>query len=401
MFGLGPPGSVRLRCVLDADDDLACMQTLDAMHDLAAGRLVCHPTPGASVPVLAWDLLAAMGKRPETLPRERLRRDGPALARVWLRAHNVRNLVVFRAHLLAPALLTELAALSRDLRLTVWLVWHQHNPPGSDVVPASSAPMSWEHFAPGHLLLLPPNDRADRRPAPAAPAAESVAPDLRATYWDVLVAARAEARVWRDNPPRQLRGTEPACELGATLQRLTADALTEADIRIRLRAAQAGFAAEGLTLSLPSDPAAAAALGPRLEPAALARLHTLVCPTSAAALMLSLLTDAQARDLVCGAEHISPDVDTVGILPGDYRVPPRARPLLRAALAAMDPASKSRILLNNRAGLPILDQGMYNLIRRAADLAGITLTGPSAGPHRRTYSKPFAATFTAQTSISR
>lgn len=268
-------------------------------------------------------------------------------------------------------------------------------------MPSSGTPMSWERFAPAHLLPLDDCVAVRRSPFGHATAALSYAPESTATYWDALVASRAEARAWRDDPPRQLRGTEAGCELGATLQTLTVDALTEADIRTRLRAAQAGFAAEGLTLSLPSDPATLAALGPRLEPATLARLHTLVCPTSAAALMLSLLTDAQARDLVCGAEHIRPDVDVIGLLPGDYRVPPRARPLLRAALAAMDPASKSMILLINRAGMPILDQSMYNLIRRAADLAGITLTGPSAGPHRRTWSKPFAAAFTTQASISR
>lgn len=54
--------------------------------------------------------------------------------------------------------------------------------------------------------------------------------------------------------------------------------------------------AEGLMLSLPAAaPSALAALGPRPNAAVLARLRRIVCPTSAAALMLALATDAEAR----------------------------------------------------------------------------------------------------------
>jgi hypothetical protein len=77
--------------MLDPHDDAACMWSLTALHDLGAGRVVCHPSPGASWPVLVRDLLTALGKHRDALARERRVRDGPALLRVWLRAENVAH----------------------------------------------------------------------------------------------------------------------------------------------------------------------------------------------------------------------------------------------------------------------------------------------------------------------
>ncbi len=69
-----------------------------------------------------------------------------------------------------------------------------------------------------------------------------------------------------DRSSRQRRFTEPACALGAVLQRLTIDAVTPDEVQTCLHAIRAGFAAEGLVLTVPTDPGAVAALGPRLTP---------------------------------------------------------------------------------------------------------------------------------------
>jgi hypothetical protein len=94
-----------LRWVHDPEDDQACLHDLTALHDLGAGRVVCHPTPGATWPILTRDLLEALGKRRDALAQARRVGDGAALVRTWIRAERVRHLIVLRAHRLRPPLL--------------------------------------------------------------------------------------------------------------------------------------------------------------------------------------------------------------------------------------------------------------------------------------------------------
>lgn len=224
----------RLRWVLDPDDDQACLQQLAARHHLEAGRVVCHPTPGATWPVLIRDLLETLGKRRDALARAR-RDDGAALLRVWLRAERVEHLVVLRAHRLHPPVLAALAEIATATDTTLWLVWHDTDPPTT----RRGEMWSWPHTV--AALRGPP-------PPPARSAIRSVDAIHRE--------AVAEARLWRVAPPRQRRFTQPGCALGALLQRLTIDAATEDELDVHLNAARAGFATEHLTLALPAEDAA-------------------------------------------------------------------------------------------------------------------------------------------------
>jgi hypothetical protein len=126
-----PSAAGERRWVHDPRDDLACLRRLTALHDLDAGRVVCHPTPGASWPVLIRDLLEALGKRRDALSRERRVRDGADLLQVWIRAERVAHLVVLRAHRLSAPVLEALAKLAAASGSTLWLVWHDTEPPPS------------------------------------------------------------------------------------------------------------------------------------------------------------------------------------------------------------------------------------------------------------------------------
>jgi hypothetical protein len=101
---------------------------LTVLHDLSAGRVVCHPNPGATWLILTRDLLEALGKRRDALPQARRVGDGAALVRTWMRAERVRHLIVLRVHRLRP-LLAALAVLAGAAAVTVWLVWHDTDPP--------------------------------------------------------------------------------------------------------------------------------------------------------------------------------------------------------------------------------------------------------------------------------
>lgn len=300
-----------MRWVHDPDDDQACLHQLADLHDLAAGRPICHPTPGATWPLMVRDLFEALGKPRDALDRAR-RGDAAALLRVWLRAEQVEHLVVLRAHRLHPTLLAALAELADATSTTLWPVWHATDPP----------PPGWA----GEVWSWPRAVAALRgRPSPDRSRLRSV----DAIHRDAVAEARREARLLRVGQPRQRRFTEPGCALGALLQRLTIDAATDAERGLRLDAAQAGFATEGLTLVLPPEADALSMLGPRIDARLVSRLRRLACPTSAAALLLALATDCRAGRLTsCAPRRVSPDFGQIGMLTGTYRIPAVAGPLL-------------------------------------------------------------------------
>ncbi|WP_298798304.1 hypothetical protein [uncultured Pseudonocardia sp.] len=365
-----------LRWVHDPDDDLACLHQVTALHDLTAGRLVCHPTPGATWPVVVRDLFEALGKRRDALQRAR-RDDAAALLRVWLRAEQVEHLVVLRAHRLHPKLLAMLAELATATGTTLWPVWHDTDPPASGW---AGELWSWQ-CAVTALRGSPSPDRLR---------------SVDAIHRDAVAEARREARLLRVGQPRQRRFTQPGCALGALLQRLTIDAVTGAELELLLDAARAGFATEGLTLVLPADAAALSALGPRIDAHVVTRLRRLACPTSAAALLLALATDSRAGRLTLTApRRISPDLGQVGMLTGIYRIPGVAAPLLHAAL--LDHQARGLpdyALFVHPAGGVLLTQRMANLIARAAALAGVhrPLAATRAGRSDSGPEEPFAAT---------
>ncbi len=211
-----------------------------------------------------------------------------------------------------------------------------------------------------------------------------------------------DARAWAIRPPWvEPRYVQPGCPLSVVLQRLTIDATSHDELLTRLRAARTGFRDEGLVLDLPAlgDDDRIAALGPRLDPDTVARLRRLACPTTAAALMLALATDTDACQLAgtsafwtCSAgRHIR-------FLGGTYRIPPRARALLRAAvLTAEHPAT----LLRDRHGRLFLARRMANLVRRGADRAELA-SPPTARPSSVwDRAQPYAPAFTTTASITR
>lgn len=171
---------------------------------------------------------------------------------------------------------------------------------------------------------------------------------------------------------------------------------------MRLRAAQHGFAAEGRHLLLPDlDDCDLAVLGPRLPPAVVARLRELVCPATAAAVMVGLATDAEAPFLTHQtATGWSGDLDQVHLLAGHYRVPQRARAVLRAAILSHDNPSSRQPLFAPTGSYWTSSQRLAHLVRRGAALVGV---GPPAAA-RPLYginpATPFAAAVTTRAAVT-
>ena len=370
--------------VLDGDDDAACVRELLGLHDLERGRVVCHPRPDATWPVLVEDLLRALGKHPQALTRERRTREASRLLEVWLRAEQVRHLVVLRADRLRPEVLEELLTL--PLECALWLVWHNHQPP-----PTPHPRVAW-------------TVTAAALHADAASPATSEGDGYVAAYQ----AARGEARRWRPDGHRlgwQVPYWEhawPGCDVGALLQRLTIDAADPAELRMRLHAAQHGFAAEGRRLILPDlDDRDLAVLGPRLTPAVITRLRELVCPATAAALMLGLATGAEAPFLAHQPATGWPrELGHVQLLAGTYRVPPRARPMLRAAVGNRDNPHRGQTLFAPPGKWWTSPQRLAHLVGRGAALTGIS-PPPAARPlYGINPATPFAAAIATRCTVT-
>lgn len=376
-----------VRWVLDPDDDVACVRALSAAHDLAAGRIVCHTVPGASWSVMVRDLLCALGKNRDALSRDRLVGVGPTLLEVWLRAEDVEHVVVLRAHTLPPAVLEALAGLAITAALTVWLVWHTREPP-PPTAGTVGPPVYWSWAA---AMLRPPETR------PATAADHTVCE----VYGRARARARLDARTWAIRVPWvEPRYVQPGCPLSVVLQRLTIDATSHDELLTRLHAAQTGFRDEGLSLDLPAlaDHGRVAALGPRLDPTTMAELRRFACPTTAAALMLALATDANSHQLaMASASWTCRAGRHIRFLGGTYRIPPRARPLLRAAVLTADhPAT----LLRDHRGRLFLPRRMANLVRRGASRAAVP-EPPGARPTSMwDRVEPYAPAFTATASIT-
>ncbi len=345
----------------------------------------CHPRPGATWPALVEDLLRALGKHPQALTRERCTRHGLRLLRVWLRAEQVRHLIVLRAHRLPRSLLARLVELAADAGVTLWPVWHHR-----DTAPLPHPRTGWAAVVDALLT---------------GTAAAPCPPTGRAVHHATFAAARHEARTWRPDGHRlgwRLPPTShawPGCDVGALLQRLTIDAATPAELRIRLRAAQDGFAAEHRRLTLPElNPATLAVLGPRLDPATITQLRQLVCPVTAAAVVLGLATDAAPRFL---AHHRhTADTEQITLLAGQYRIPPAARPLLRAAIETHDSPEPGQLLFGQPGDRHLSVQRLAHRVAR-----GCTLTGTSPPPAARPIygyhpAAPFAAVVAQTVSVT-
>lgn len=375
-----------VRWVLDRGDDHACMRALLSLHSPTSGVVACLAAPGSPWPVLARDLLLALGKDRRALagagPRSRL----PELLAVWLRAEHVRHLVVLRAHLLPPETLAMLDRLASGIGIEVWVVAHA-DAPGTGHV----------HWTRAFALLN------DAKTAAAGPPEPSTA-ELYGTVRDL---ARRAGRSWRLYTERTLvrpRWVRPDCALGSLLQNLTIDAHDVDELRLRLHATRAGLHDEGLDLALPAldrDTRLLRYLGPRFSPDTVARLRRLACPLAAGAFTLALATDNNAPWLAkTRIEWTDPHARHVRTYTGTFRIPPQARPMLRALL--LDRASRPEpppALFIGRDGRPLRGRRIAHRVGAASEIAGIR-AGMADLPREKCYTpETFATPFTGATSI--
>ncbi|GAB7036113.1 hypothetical protein AB0G35_34160 [Streptomyces sp. NPDC021749] len=377
--------------LLDGDDDHAVIRAAYLRADPARGRITADPTPHTTSPAyLALDLLRAMERSGFSRPdAERMSTD-PAWRAVtcWTIATGLGEAIVLRAHRLTAERLRRLAAWRAATGICLALL--AHAPEQSDeqrlrmrledadlgeVVTVRGTTAVLDAIGPaatGRRFGPPPRDHA--HPLPTVPRSGVAA--FRADCWrrqnDVdfahtdgqYRAGYAAARTWlaRTLPPPppsacSAETTEPTAfqlkeieALRLFLARLTVSSPSPQHTVARVRGAQAGFLSRSVLLNVPDDLTSCAGPGittvpitPRIVHTIAFRLPNPLRAAAVAALLFtgtakSLLSMTQIASVDEGGTTVSIDRDSrinIGEPPGPrhmYAVPPRARPLLRAAV---------------------------------------------------------------------
>ncbi|MCQ8834858.1 hypothetical protein [Streptomyces malaysiensis] len=384
-----------MRLLLDGDDDHAVHRAAYQWADPARGRITVDPTPHTTSPAyLALDVLRAMGRDGFSHPdAERMSTD-PAWRAVtcWTLACGLDEVIVLRAHRLTTERLRRLAAWRADTGIRLTLLAHtpeqadfqrllEHLTAAGlvDVVTVRGTAAVLEAIGPaatGRRAGPPPRDHAYR--LPTLPRSSVAA--FRADCWrrqnttdfahtdGQYRAGYAAARTWLARtlplqPPRPevtegaghpaeptlftLQETEA---LRLFLARLTVSSPSVQHTVARVRGAQAGFLARSLLLNVPDDLTSCAGPGLTTVPLTPRVVHTITVrlpnPLRAAAIAALLFTGT-ATSLLSMTQIGSVDEDgttvaidrdsriNIGEPPGPrhlYAIPPRARPLLRAAV---------------------------------------------------------------------
>jgi hypothetical protein len=386
------PAARPVRLLLDGDDDHAVHRAAYQWADPARGRITVDPTPHTTSPAyLALDVLRAMGRdgfsRPEA---ERMSTD-PAWRAVtcWTLACGLDEVIVLRAHRLTTERLRRLAAWRSDTGIRLALL--AHTPEQTDfqrllehltaahlvdaaTVRGTAAVLGAIGLAAvGRRIGPPPRDHV--YPLPTVPRSGVAA--FRADCWrrqnatdfahtdGQYRAGYAAARTWlaRTRPP-QPEVTAPADGPAAPtpwnlqemealrlfLARLTVSSPSPQHTVARVRGAQAGFLARSVLLNVPDDLTSCAGPGITTVPLTARVVHTITVrlpnplrAAAVAALMFtgtdkSLLSMTQIASIDEGGTTVAIDRDSrinIGEPPGPrhmYAIPPRARPLLRAAV---------------------------------------------------------------------
>ncbi|WP_331768907.1 hypothetical protein OG948_59405 (plasmid) [Embleya sp. NBC_00888] len=356
--------------ITDDGDDAALARAARQCSDPRHGRITVDPTPATVTSTfLARDILSALGRTAYVPTHGRAITAAPAWRAVacWFTVDDIRQLILLRAHLLTPDRTERLAALRATTGIHLVLI---ANPPGRPDTARldlhlAEAGLAGElqrldgvHAALG--LFVPPTTPNRFRPPFAAPQTQDTGlpaerprtsnpadtPSSRAQHRAGQNAAKtwlARHRITPSTPPDQ-------ADLELFLSRLTTLSPNPGHTTARVQGAQAGFAAHGLRLTVPTDLEAAGGPGICTVPFTAHVAHrvsrAVPHPVQLSALATLLFTGAHPDQVAATTVDGIDENGTRLALPEQwsrdhdpdsppplvwYTVPPRARPILEAA----------------------------------------------------------------------
>lgn len=357
-----------VRWIVDHDDALHARIQVNDLHNLAAGVIVVHPQPATRR--LAHDVLVALDKDHRSPGWPGSPERAWMLARLWLTAEAVSQIVVYGAHRLSARDIERLTAAAAGLGATLWLLTCS---PGQATGPQRSS-IGRLRVACG---VAPPAAVGDTAPARrgAVVCAATDFVTFRATCYSLLglgavraLDERLSELTWRvQGWIGERRSRLTRWDAGDLLEQLLTDACDQEDAVVVIRATQLAFFEEGYLLSLdaaticdatrlilnkPANDAGAAALR-RMSDPALAALGVLTACTPLDTQRLAGLR-IRSVDQDCGAV-------TLGRV--SYDVPEAMRGLLRAQLLnrAAHGAAEEDGMFVDRAGGPCTPRRIRDL----------------------------------------
>lgn len=387
------PSPLPVMLLLDTADDHAIHRAAYQRAHPARGRITVDPTPHtSSLAYLALDLLRSMGRESFSRPNTERMSTAPAWRAVtcWTLATGLVEAVVLRAHHLTPERLNRLATWRTETGIRLVLVAHVPTPEGERrlrerLAAAGLTNLTAVHGTDAILHVMgpaatgrrygpPPPDHAYQLPVlPRSGVAAFRADcwrhqnDLDFAHTDGQYrAGYAAARTWlahrlpapAHSAPLQTQATGPGKAtpwqdlegVRLFLARLTTLSPSSQHTLARVRGAQAGFLSQALLLDVPDDMAKRGGPGittvpitPRVEDILDTQLPNPLRAAAVAALLFtgtdqSLLSMTQLMSVDDRISRLAIDRDSriyVGVPPGPrhmYAIPPRARPLIFAAL---------------------------------------------------------------------
>jgi hypothetical protein len=338
------PSEPRVFVVDDEDDDPHLYHQVEERASVPGGVIVVRPVPGVTnLRQMAIEVLIALGKHYDALARERQGARAWRLAWLWVRAEQIRHVVVFDAQRLPPPLWHQLVTAAAEAGSRLWLITRSH-------VDGHGLPVGAGRCTPGDLLAQLPSPID--APAPGSPyrggwllpqdnfltfrarckdllSRERFA-EIDAIYLDTF---RATRRWLADQDPRRLRQETSRDDVAQQLRILTVDSRSPEETTVRVRAAQAACFVSGLLIQAAETctgrPADVPTLGFNYHVSA--RVRRLVTPelTSGLAIAgIAQLTVAQLHRLNIGDIAVRGDEMTVG----DVDIPGHATALIRVQL---------------------------------------------------------------------
>ncbi|MEV1026937.1 hypothetical protein [Streptomyces sp. NPDC050264] len=428
--------------LLDEGDDRAVQHAACQRAHPTGGRITADPTPHTnSLAYLALDLLRAMGRDSFAHPdAERMSTDAAWRAvTCWTLTTGLKEAIVLRAHRLTPERLRRLATWRVETGVRLVLIAHTPHQAAeqrlrgllaaarfTDLRTATGTSAIAEAIGPpvtAPPLRPPPPDQV--HPLPDLPGGDPAAfRDECRLHLDEADFARidgqyqagyAAARTWlarhhaSTGTPWPL-ATDVAEEepdagpdmegLRLFLARLTVSSPSPQHTLARIRGAQMGFLSRHLQLDVPEDLNERGGPGITTVPITPHVAHVLSAhlpnPLRAAAAAALLFTGTD-QSLLCMTQIASVDEHTtrlaidrdsrihIGMPPGPrhmYAIPPRARPLLAAALAFRRRTPRTTDHLGLFAGCLGTPIRFDNLIRDAGlDIPAVTHPHPAQDWH--------------------
>ena len=351
---LGSHRITTVQVILDPDDSLQARRI--AAGAARARVVVCRATPQAGSMQLARDVLRALGKRFDVADSPRQPTRLWARVTTWLRADQVREVIVLRAHLLPDESITQLlTAVQRQARLTLLVHAATVPPPMKQALANAGAYV--EHIGLDryeadlrHWPLDPPTPLA-RSCLPTLPRDEflyftqACADGLDGEDFnrvcDIVAAARRATDHWLDAhaAPRSPAPARPSVQRVFAFLASLAHCEDSEEALARVRGAQIALLFDDVLVAVDAHAfvaahAAARAIA-RLDTHASTLLRTYSSPVYAAAGAIALASGAGAASLSrLTIAAVAPDGGEVRLGGQTVIIPAHARALVRAQVIA-------------------------------------------------------------------